>query len=233
MAARRSESTHPEHIATMLRRGIRDSVLKPGQSLIQEELAGRFGVSRGPLREALWMLAAEGLVTIVPGYGAVVTSLDPAEITELYDIRIALETELAGAITDRIRPSEVDEFDGYVTGMDRAIASGTPQVWSDLNFRFHRRMYEIAARPHSLRIITQLLSLVEPYSRAYVHGMKTYDRVQSEHHAMVHALRDRNRTALADLIRTHLGGAQRGLVENLANQDAPEDPLKALRGLTS
>lgn len=233
MATRRSASTRPENIAGLLRRGIRDSVLKPGQALIQEELAARFGVSRGPLREALWMLAAEGLVTIVPGYGAVVTSLNPEEITELYDIRIALETRLAAAVIDRIRSAEVDELDELVRGMDRAIAEDAPETWSDLNFHFHRRMYEIAARPHSLRIVTQLLSLVEPYSRAYVHGLKAYERVQSEHHAMVDALRVRDENALAELIARHLGGAQHGLVENLRNQETSTDPLDVLRGLNA
>lgn len=231
MAARRSASTRPEHIAALLRRGIRDSVLQPGQSLIQEDLAARFGISRAPLREALWMLAAEGLVTIVPGYGAVVTSLNPEEITELYDIRIALETGLATAVTDRTSAAEIDELDELVNGMDRALAEDAPETWSDLNFRFHRRMYEIPARPHSLRIVTQMLSLVEPYSRAYVHGMKAYDRVQSEHHAMLDALRDGDATALADLIARHLGGAQHGLVENLPNQQTSTDPLDVLRGL--
>jgi DNA-binding GntR family transcriptional regulator len=59
-------------MAELLRQGIRENVLSPGQQLVQDDLAKRFGVSRNPVREALRMLAAEGLVTIAAGDGAVV-----------------------------------------------------------------------------------------------------------------------------------------------------------------
>lgn len=218
-------SRGPEQIAEVLRRAIRTGLLEPGQSLIQEDLAGRFGVSRAPLREALRVLAGEGLVTIVPGYGAVVTALDPHEITELYDIRVRLETMLADAIVERMRARDVKELADLAARMDADV--GDQDAWSELNFRFHRRMYELADRPHVLRIVTQLLSLVEPYSRAYVHGMDTYARVQSEHHRMVEALRSGDAAGLAGLIEKHLRGAQHGLVTSLAPSD--EDPLDALR----
>ncbi|MQA86350.1 MAG: FCD domain-containing protein [Streptosporangiales bacterium] len=217
----------PEQIAEAVRRAIRAGVLEPGQPLVQEDLAARFGVSRAPLREALRVLAGEGLVTIMPGYGAVVTSLDPDEITELYEIRVRLETMLADEIVARIRPHDVAEFADLARAMDGAV--GDQETWSELNFRFHRRMYEIAEGPHALRIVTQLLSLVEPYSRAYVHGMNAYRRVQDEHHQMVDALRSGEGAVLAKLIEEHLRGAQRGLVASLAEGTREEDPLEVLR----
>lgn len=222
----------PEEIAQLLRRAIRSGVITPGQSLIQEELAARFGVSRGPLREALRLLAGEGLVTITPGYGAVVTSLDPGEITELYDLRILLETDLAAAIASRAQAGDVTELDEMAGRMDDAITAAEQDRWSELNYRFHHRMYELAARPHSLRIVTQLLSLVEPYSRAFVHGMNAYERVQAEHHGMVTALADQDAGALARLIACHLRGAKHGLVEQLASSAQSRDMLDSLRGLT-
>ena len=97
----------PERIADQLRREIRRGEIPPGGLLVQDELARRFGVSRNPLREALAALSGEGLVELRAGRRAVVRELSPAELVELYDLRIRLEPVLAPWIIDAAAPRDV------------------------------------------------------------------------------------------------------------------------------
>src|SRR2546430_16870352 len=82
----------PTMVADILREAILTGKLRGGQPLRQEELATKFGLSRGPIREALRQLEGEGLIVFNPHRGAVVSPLSLAEVQEICDIRIALET---------------------------------------------------------------------------------------------------------------------------------------------
>jgi DNA-binding GntR family transcriptional regulator len=81
-----------EQVVTSLRRAILDNHLRPGQRLVERELIERLGVSRTTVREALRELTAEGLVTVVPQRGAIVTMPDAEAASDLYEVRAALES---------------------------------------------------------------------------------------------------------------------------------------------
>src|ERR1700723_3733451 len=94
------------HIVERLRDDILARRLPPGARLVESDLTTRFAVSRGPVREALRRLAAEGLIEHVPHRGALVRRLSPREIRELFQIRIELESlaaRLAAGTEDRDR----------------------------------------------------------------------------------------------------------------------------------
>ena len=104
--------------------GLREAILAgeyaPGDRVRQEELAGRHGASRLPVREALRMLAAEGLVTLVANTGAWVTALEPAECDELYRIRERIEPLLLVLNVPILPESAVDELDELAGAMEAA-----------------------------------------------------------------------------------------------------------------
>ena len=156
-----------EDVALEIRRSIRQGVLKPGEELVQEQVAAKLAVSRIPLREALQSLAAAGLVTAHPGRGFRVAKLDAGEVSELYGLRIQIEPGLAPAMIANASPAEITRLGELETSI-RAAAG--PQEWAQLNYLFHVELYKLACAPHSLRIIRQLLDLVAPYSTLYVHG---------------------------------------------------------------
>lgn len=202
----------PAHIAEYFRQGIRRREIEPGSTLNQKQLAESLGVSRIPVREALRMLAGEGLVELKPGQLARVVKLDRAEVAELYDLRLALEPPLAPAIVDAASPAQIRELAELAREMEETTDRSH---WSTLNSEFHRRMYALTKRPHTLRIIVQVMSLVEPYSRVYVHLLDNFERVSREHTSMIAALRDADVDRLEQLIGEHLLGAKDGLLANL------------------
>jgi DNA-binding GntR family transcriptional regulator len=193
-------------IAQRLRDRIRQGTLRPGQHLIQEQLAADLGVSRIPLREALNRLAAEGLVTVSPQRGMAVAELHHADIVELFALRLLLEPRIAEEATRGCRDRDVDELRAAAARM-RAMGSDAAARASE-NYRFHRRIYELAEQHLSLRFIDQLLHLVEPYSRGWVRSGQDLERIDAEHDAMVDALAARDAAALREVIIAHITGAR-------------------------
>nr|WP_206323827.1 GntR family transcriptional regulator [Streptomyces sp. HNM0574] len=193
-------------IAERLRTSIRDGELPPGTRLVQEKLAAQMEVSRIPLREALHTLAAEGLIEVQPQRGMLVAELGRAELGELFELRLQLEPHLAEEIVRGCRDRDID---GLQELADRMRGQGADAAArADLNYRFHRRIYDLSERRLTLRFVDQLLHLVEPYSRRWVHSGHDLERIDNEHQAMVDALRDRDADALRRVIITHVEGAR-------------------------
>ncbi|MFF5260942.1 GntR family transcriptional regulator [Actinomadura viridis] len=218
---------HPEEIATLLRRAVRRRVLRPGQTLNQDDLSRRLGVSRVPVREALRTLVGEGLITMQSGMGAIVAELDAEEVEELYDLRLQLEPPLAATVTANASERDIDELADLLRRMDR-VEEPDPEEWSGLNYGFRRHLYELSERPHSVRLVTQVLNLVEPYSRYYAHVLGGQEQIREELTAEITALRDRDGGRLAGLISEHLAKARRELVSAMRAADGPSDDLTSL-----
>lgn len=228
MAAR----LRPDQIAASLRRAVRERVLAPGEALNQDELARRYGVSRIPLREALRTLVGEGLIVMQPGLGAVVTELQAAEVKELYGLRLSLEPGLAGPVTAHVRRAEVDQLEEMVLEM-AALEPHQSQEWSNLNYGFHRRLYELSDQRHVVRMIVQVLNLVEPYARVHAHVLGSRSELQQQRTAMIAALRADDAASLQREIAQSITLAQQKLIAAMneagpapgAGRDGPDGPL--------
>lgn len=204
----------PDEIAAALRRAVRERSLPPGDALNQDELAKRFGVSRIPLREALRTLVGEGLVIMKPGLGAVVTELRPDEVEELYGLRLQLEPPLAPEIVDQVRRRDVDDLDTLVQAMGR-MRPEESEEWSAGNYRFNRRLYELSDKRHAVRLVVQVLNLVEPYARMNAHVLGSRPRIQAVRVGMVEALRAGDAEQLRRLIEDNIVAGRSELVASM------------------
>lgn len=222
-----SRSPRPDEIVDLLRRAIRERVLLPGQALNQDDLARRFGVSRIPLREALRTLVGEGLVIMRPGSGAVVTELRAQELQELFDLRLQLEPPLAAAVVGRVSPAELAELERILGEFD-ALALSDLDSWSTQHYLFHRRLLELAGRPHSLRLLNQVLNLLEPYNRVHVALVGPAHHSRDEHHTLIAAVRAGDRAGVAAVTEASVLGAQARLAAALDAAESDADPLAAL-----
>jgi DNA-binding GntR family transcriptional regulator len=218
----------PDQIANALRRAVRERVFAPGEVLNQDQLARRFGVSRVPLREALRTLVGEGLVVMNTGLGAVVTELEPDEVNELYELRLQLEPPLAALIVTYARPVDVHSLGSVVASMAQ-LAADQSEEWSTLNYRFHRRLYELSERRHSVRLVVQVLNLVEPYARVHAHVLGSRQHAQQQRAEMVAALRAGDGKMLRALLVDSIASARAELVASMQETVAvPTDPLRRL-----
>lgn len=191
----------PEQIAEALSQAIREQEFPPGAPLIQEELAKRFTVSRNPVREALRMLASNGLVTITQGNGATVRQLSADDLNELYDIRLALELQIAPHIIEGATARALQSLRRLIEQMEQASSTAD---WLRLNFSFHQMVYGLADRPHTERILNSVLSSVQPYSVQNVEQLGGRSRSDDAHTQITEAVEQRDADRLAYLFREHL-----------------------------
>lgn len=211
----------PDEIASALRRAVHERSIPPGRALNQDELARQYGVSRIPLREALRTLVGEGLVIMKPGLGAVVTELRPEEVEELYSLRLRLEPPLAGDIVDRVRRRDIEELEELVAAM-AAFETVQTEEWSSANYRFHRRLYELSDRRHSLRLVVQVLNLVEPYARMHAHVLGSRPRMQEQRSATTQALRGGDADLLESVISQNIVTGRSELVAAMELMPSPQ-----------
>lgn len=217
----------PERIAALIGQAIREKVFAPGMPLIQEDLAKRFNVSRNPVREALKILAAEGVVSMPPGgVGATVRRLSNRDLEELYHLRLVLEPDIAPYIINGALKKHVDALRVLAHRMDEVDETDS---WMRLNFEFHSMLFELADRPHTESILRGLLSSVQPYSQENIESLGGRPQASDEHHLMVQAIVDGDADRLAELFVVHLETARERLVESFSANET-HDPLSPLRG---
>ncbi|MBI5579048.1 MAG: GntR family transcriptional regulator [Deltaproteobacteria bacterium] len=205
----------PELIAASLRTAILQGRLESNQPLRQDQIAELFGVSKIPVREAMVQLRAEGLIEFAPNRGFVVSELSPAEVEEIYVMRMALETKaLERAIpklrsADLIRAASVLEISE--TEEDRS-------QWGELNWEFHSTLYQAAEWPRLLNTIRVLHNNVGRYLLIYLGGLSARDASQAEHKKILQACQKRDVDRAVKILQQHLSRASRRLVVFLCDQ---------------
>jgi len=205
-----------EVIADTLRAEILQGLLQSNLPLRQDELAERFGVSKIPVREALYQLKAEGLVTFFPNRGAVVTELSSAEVDEIYAMRIALETL---ALRRAIPHLTIANLTQAETLLDAIEQEKSIAQWGELNWEFHALLYQPANLPRLMEWVRLLHINVARYLVIFLVGLEYQATSQREHRAILEACRQGQIETAVTLLEQHLQAAANKLVAFL--QRAP------------
>lgn len=156
-----------EELAGALRERILSGELHGGSLLRQEALAGEYGVSRIPVREALRLLEGEGLVQLQLHRGALVTAHSPEQIGELFDLRALLERDLVERAVPRATPDDVARSEELLRRVEAAYAEGDVHARGALNTEFHRSLYLPARREQTLSLLASISLVTERYIRLY------------------------------------------------------------------
>lgn len=212
MPRRRRQATH-ELVADVLREAITTGHLPANAPLLQDEIADQLRVSHIPVREALRQLQSEGLVTYQPNRGATVAALTTAEIREIYDIRILLETAAIRAAATRLSPAELEQAHVILAKAERATDGA---AWGALDVQFHQLVYHLDGRPRLGEMIAGLLRRVDRYWLSHGLMLKHRAEFEAEHRELLSALARRDADAAATLLERHLTGACERLVAELA-----------------
>lgn len=201
----------------------------PGLVLRQEDLAQQFGVSRVPLREAFSKLEAEGYLTLRPRRGYAVSALNHDEISEVFDLRMLIESH-AGLIATKNRTQEdVDAVHAIVEEMEALDpeAPGYHNRWCDLNIEFHDRLIQSCGRAHLLRLSHQLRDAVEPYIRLESSLTGYFRGPDEDHREMVAAFAEGKAELVAALTAAHCGRTASRLLKSIGVRSAGEAEINA------
>lgn len=187
-------------IVRQVREDIRAGVLSGGEVLQESQLTDRFGVSRTPVREAISRLVAEGLLVKSGGRNGVrVFRPSVAELTEMYEIRMALEPLASSIAAREAGEADIEELRSRFG----ALAQGAGNRWIRAHHRFHMAVYKGARRDRLLALIDQLRTQSEPYIRFYV-GLREHGTLHAEHERIMLAIERRDPEEAAAATREHL-----------------------------
>jgi DNA-binding GntR family transcriptional regulator len=199
---------------------LRDDIIRgtyaPGEYLRLEDIAARFGVSTMPVREALRDLEAEGLVTIFPHRGAVVTELTAEDLEDIYDIRATLEAMAARLAVARMSETTCDELAKIVERMDEEFGHVARLV--QFNHQFHSTLYAASGRRHLCDLTHTLRYRTQHYLHAYVEDAGSMALAQEGHRAILSACRLGDAEKAATLVREHVAGVGQAIIEYVRSQ---------------
>ena len=195
--ARSRYRTVEEMVTAAIREAILSSVYGPGDKLPQEHLAQELGVSRIPVRAALKHLEAEGLVVFTPHRGATVRALGAADIEEIYQLRILLETFAMRSAMELVTADQLDTLEAIARELDR-LDEG-PE-WLLLRERFYEQLYAVAKRPLTAEIISKLRADVGRYWLT----LRLSDHGSGGHRVIVEAMRKGDSEAAEAWLTDHL-----------------------------
>lgn len=208
-----------EGLVENLRREIVRGEHAPGQYLRLEEIAARFDVSTMPVREALRDLETEGLVTIFPHRGAVVTELSADELQDIYDIRITLEEMATRLAVPLMTEATLTELISLVEQMEDH--QGHVATLVKLNHRFHSTLYSVSGRTHLCELNRMLRCRTQHYLHLYSVEVESdnFLQTQGEHRAILAACERGDAEHAAAIVRDHVGQVGRAIVEYVRQRD--------------
>lgn len=208
-SSKASPLTAPEKVTQALRTAITTGVLPAGAQLRQTEIAAQYKVSRMPVREALRQLEAEGLIVVYPGRGAFVNRLTTAEIEEIYEIRILLESHALRQAYPALSPAILAQAEALLEQLEAAEDGLT---FGKLDEAFHRAIYTPAQRPRLLNLISTLRNQVTRF--LYMASpMQNYqaDSLQ-EHRKILDACQSGDLEAAVEALEIHLDNSAKMII---------------------
>ena len=198
------QQSTPSIIADKLRHAIGHGELKPGDQLSEAELARKFGVSRGPLREGMQRLTQEGLLVSIRNRGLFVIEMTPHDVRDMYLAREAIERAAAHKILEGDHDVAGDELLKIVEQMATAP---TPAEVSEFDICFHERLVQLAYSPRLSRMHQTFIT----ETRMCIHALdETYAKSEvreEEHRALANAIKSGDRELTDRLLSAHMDDA--------------------------
>lgn len=200
-------------VAAELRQAILSGMYPPGTRLRQEELADRYGASRVPVREALRLLEADGLVTTVANAGAWIASLSLDECVELYQVRERIEPLLLRYSLPQLDDARVQRLAELAEQMR---GTGDVEQFLALDREFHLGSYAGAGTSFLGPTVERLWNTTQHYRRAFTRLLDEDNHriVHDEHHMLVAAIRDRDSEEAERILLGHIRRTRRQLARH-------------------
>jgi DNA-binding GntR family transcriptional regulator len=177
--------------------------LRPGQRVVQEDVAARIGVSVAPVREALRVLEQEGQVTYLPRRGYFVTELRVADLEEIYGLRQLVEERAARAALPTLDDGSLQRIEAAARDCVEAADAGDVAAELAANRRFHFELLDVPGRPHTMRLIRQLWDSTEAYRALYYNSVEERRRSVDAHDRILAAVQARDPDALVRELDEH------------------------------
>ena len=209
--------TLSENVFRRIQAAIVKGEIAPGSKISEPELARTYGISRGPLREAIHRLEGQRLLVRIPHVGARVVSLSHAELIELYEIRESLEGMACRLAAERMSDEDIADLRRVLETHERdeAFQAGVGYYQQEGDFDFHYKIIQGSGN----RTLTQMLcgelyQLVRMYRIQFSTTPNRPHQAFAEHHRILDAIADRDGELAELLMRRHIGASKRNIARH-------------------
>ncbi|MCD2256101.1 GntR family transcriptional regulator [Lactobacillus sp. CC-MHH1034] len=212
----RPNQTLAEEVYLAMRQAIIQGHIMEGQRINEKELSSRAHISRTPIREALHRLTEEKLISYVPHVGAVVTRITPADVAEIFEIRIVLDRLATFHAMQNMQAADFDALDQLLTETEAANQeSDIPTVIHGFE-AFNNFIYQQSQMPHLILIVSRLRDYLKHLRDVSLNGQERRNKALQEHREIYELMREQNRPELGRILAEHLTYSKTFILSEMA-----------------
>lgn len=187
-----------------LREAILKGELKPGERLMELQLASKLGVSRTPIREAIRMLELEGLAVTVPRKGAEVAKMTEKDMEDVLQIRKALDELAVGLACDNMTEEELKQLYVALKNFEESTRTGDVKKIAQADVEFHDTIYQAADNPKLVNMLNNLREQMYRYRVEYLKNDSIYPRLIEEHEKIYEGLKRKDKETVVKIVSYHV-----------------------------
>lgn len=202
-----------------LREAILKGDLKPGERLMELQLAAKLGVSRTPIREAIRMLEQEGLAVTVPRRGAEVAKMTEKDMQDVLQVREALDELAASIACELITEAEMEQLEQAAADFETATETKDVKRIADTDMVFHDIIYHATRNPKLVNILNNLREQMYRYRVEYLKDEQNYPVLLKEHREILAGFKERNTGMVTDSMRRHVENQATAVKTMIQNQE--------------
>ncbi len=187
-----------------LREAILKGELKPGERLMELQLASKLGVSRTPIREAIRMLELEGLAVTMPRKGAEVARMTEKDMEDVLQIRKALDELAVGLACDNMTEESLEQIHGALKNFEESTRSRDVKKIAQADVEFHDTIYQAADNPKLVNMLNNLREQMYRYRVEYLKNDTVYPRLIEEHEKIYEGLKRKDKETVVEIVSHHV-----------------------------
>ena len=188
-----------------LREAILKGELKPGERLMELQLAARLGVSRTPIREAIRMLEQEGLAVTIPRKGAEVAKMTEKDMEDVLQVREALDELAATIACEQMTEEQLSDLVRAMHEFEESTKLGDIKKIAESDVKFHDIIYHATGNLKLVSMLNNLREQMYRYRVEYLKDKKNYAKLLKEHQEIVEGLAAKNKERVTEMMHQHVG----------------------------
>lgn len=209
-----------------LREAILKGELKPGERLMELQLAAKLGVSRTPIREAIRMLEQEGLAVTIPRKGAEVAKMTEKDMEDVLQIREALDELAAKIACEQISEEQLEELVATMHEFEESTKTDNVKKIAEADVKFHDIIYQSTGNPKLVNMLNNLREQMYRYRVEYLKEEQTRNLLVSEHEELVKAIREGDVQKAQDISFHHLENQRKAIIRTIRAENEAKEAEK-------